>query len=428
MRLPDPARSNAVLMGTGTYRSSAITDVPAVRGNLTDLTAVLSDSVSGSIPVGRCTVVPDPADARTACRALRKAADTAEDTLLVYFTGHGLVGARGELYLAMADTDPAELRVSGLEYDVLREVVSDCGADNRIVILDCCFSGRAAPALGTVLGQTAIEGTYVLASAPPNGVALAPERAAHTAFTGELIELLRNGVPDGPELLSLGEIYRRLLQAAVRRGLPRPVSSGSGTTDLLALVRNAASGPRVRQVPAKPGPTRRRTLASVAAVAVTGVGGGIGAWMASNQKGNPVDGRAGDRTSPGSTPAGTNGTPPSVTPTTGTSVTAEGAEDTPARRAIARTTDIPVGGGRIFAQEKVVVTQLEAGSFRALSAICTHAGCPVSTIRNREIGCPCHGSTFDIADGSVLDGPATTGLPSRVIEIRDDNVVLMADS
>ncbi|MFD5633508.1 Rieske (2Fe-2S) protein [Streptomyces sp. NPDC127077] len=68
------------------------------------------------------------------------------------------------------------------------------------------------------------------------------------------------------------------------------------------------------------------------------------------------------------------------------------------------------------------------GDKPAFSAFCTHAGCPVSTIRNGEIGCPCHGSTFDIADGSVLGGPATTGLCNRVIEIRDDNVVLMADS
>ncbi|MFE2531560.1 Rieske (2Fe-2S) protein [Streptomyces sp. NPDC059371] len=134
--------------------------------------------------------------------------------------------------------------------------------------------------------------------------------------------------------------------------------------------------------------------------------------MASNLEGNPTDGHAGDRTSPGSPPAGTNGTTPSVTPTTGTSATAERAEDTPAREAIARTAEIPVGGGRTFAQERVVVTQLEPGSFRAF---CTHAGCPVSTIRNGEIGCSCHGGTFGFADGSVLDGPATTGLPSRVI-------------
>lgn len=248
MRLPDPARSNAVLIGTGTYRSPDLRDVPAVRGNLADLAAALNDPVFGSFSAGRCAAVPDPGDARTACRALRDAADAAEDTLLVYFAGHGLLGARGELFLAMADTDPAELRVSGLEYDVLREVVSECGADNRIVVLDCCFSGRAVPALGTVLSQTAIEGTYVLASAPPNGVALAPDGAAHTAFTGELIALLRDGVPGGPELLGLGEIYRRLLRTALLRGLPRPECSGTGTVDLLALARNAASGPTVVEV------------------------------------------------------------------------------------------------------------------------------------------------------------------------------------
>lgn len=473
MRLPDAVRSNAVLIGTGNYRSPALRDVPAIRGNLTDLTTVLSDPVSGSFPATRCAVVPDPADARTAWRALRDAADAAEDTLLVYFAGHGLLGTRGELYLTMADTDPEELRVTGLEYDVLREVVSQCGADNRIVILDCCFSGRAVPALGTALSQTAIEGTYVLASAPPNGVALAPDGAAHTAFTGELITLLRDGVPEGPELLGLGELYRRLLRTAVRHGLPRPVCSGTGTADLLALARNAATGPTAPQAPrtpktprgpsvghlrepkgalpetsgafaatttpfdapatAPPSPTparpsRRRALASMAAVAVTGAGGGITAWKVLERQGNSTDAHAGGPTSPSPSTADTHGATANVTPTSSVTTTPKSIGDTSARRMIARTTDIPVGGGLIIAKEKIVVTQPEQGSFHAFRAVCTHSGCPVSAISKGAILCPCHGSTFDMADGSVLGGPATTGLYARQIEIHGDSVMIAADT
>jgi hypothetical protein len=64
------------------------------------------------------------------------------------------------------------------------------------VVLDCCFSGKAAGVLG------ALEG-YVLTSAAREELALAPSGARHTAFTGELIGLLTRGDLDGPPLLTL---------------------------------------------------------------------------------------------------------------------------------------------------------------------------------------------------------------------------------
>lgn len=44
---------------------------------------------------------------------------------------------------------------------------------------------------------------------------------------------------------------------------------------------------------------------------------------------------------------------------------------------IATTAEIPEGGGTVFGEEKVVVTQPEAGEFKAFSAICTHQSCTV---------------------------------------------------
>jgi hypothetical protein len=71
-------------------------------------------------------------------------------------------------------------------------------------------------------------------------------------FTGELLALLRGGVSDGPELLTFGEIYRRLLHTATAKGLPLPGQRGTGTVDLLALSRNVAVMAKPR--PAAPPP------------------------------------------------------------------------------------------------------------------------------------------------------------------------------
>jgi hypothetical protein len=234
-----------VLIGTSAYRSRDLADLPAVRNNLSDLAATLTDPQFGAISRDRCTVVADPADPRGVYRALRTAAASTEDTLLVYFAGHGRTGTRNELYLGLADTDPDELRVSALPFDLIRDVLADSPAANRVVILDCCFSGRAvqdmAGAEETILGQIGVEGTYVLASAPANEVSLAPLGARYTSFTGELLGLLRAGVPGGPSLLTFGMIYRHLLYTTTARGLPVPRQRGTGTVDHLALTRNPAA-------------------------------------------------------------------------------------------------------------------------------------------------------------------------------------------
>ncbi|HEU5107832.1 MAG TPA: Rieske (2Fe-2S) protein [Micromonosporaceae bacterium] len=74
--------------------------------------------------------------------------------------------------------------------------------------------------------------------------------------------------------------------------------------------------------------------------------------------------------------------------------------------ALTTTADIPVGGGTIFTDEKVVVTQPSEGDFKAFSAVCTHQGCLVGQVADGTIQCPCHGSQFSIEDGSNVVGPS----------------------
>ena len=66
--------------------------------------------------------------------------------------------------------------------------------------------------------------------------------------------------------------------------------------------------------------------------------------------------------------------------------------------------DIPVGGGKIFADLQAVVTQPASGEFKAFTSVCTHQGCTVAEVV-QTINCNCHGSKFSITDGSVVNGP-----------------------
>lgn len=89
------------------------------------------------------------------------------------------------------------------------------------------------------------------------------------------------------------------------------------------------------------------------------------------------------------------------------------------------TSEVPVGGGTKFAVDKtltVLVTQTKAGSYKGFSATCTHAGCIVSGVENREIACGCHGARFDPESGMPIAGPAKSGLGKIVLDIRGEEI------
>ncbi|MGW2331870.1 Rieske (2Fe-2S) protein [Streptomyces sp. NPDC001700] len=92
---------------------------------------------------------------------------------------------------------------------------------------------------------------------------------------------------------------------------------------------------------------------------------------------------------------------------------------------LAKTSQIPEGGGMVFKNHKVVVTQPSAGQFKAFSSICTHQGCSVGDVSDGTINCPCHQSKFDISDGSPKGGPATKALPGAKITVEGTSIKMV---
>ena len=96
----------------------------------------------------------------------------------------------------------------------------------------------------------------------------------------------------------------------------------------------------------------------------------------------------------------------------------------PAGTALAAVADVPVGGGLVLAAQGVVLTQPVAGTIKGFSATCTHQGCTVAEVSGGTINCPCHGSKFAVADGSVTAGPAPSPLPEKAVRVEGGSVVL----
>ena len=162
--------------------------------------------------------------------------------------------------------------------------------------------------------------------------------------------------------------------------------------------------------------SRRGVLAGVGLVGLAGAVSACGAGGSSSSSAAANSGANG----------GANAAAPAVTATLSSPSAPASASGSggAASNALATTSEIPVGGGKIFTAEKVVVTQPNAGDFKAFSAVCTHMGCLVSTISNGTIDCPCHGSQFSITNGAVVAGPAPSPLPAEAINVSGSSISL----
>jgi len=101
------------------------------------------------------------------------------------------------------------------------------------------------------------------------------------------------------------------------------------------------------------------------------------------------------------------------------------AQATRAPQPVAPVGEIPVGGGRVFPERRVVITQPTTGEFHGFGIVCTHDGCELNAVADGTINCPCHGSRYAITDGSVVQGPARTGLRVEQVAVDGDRVVLL---
>ncbi|WP_328471760.1 pentapeptide repeat-containing protein [Actinoplanes sp. NBC_00393] len=236
-RLPDPRRSRVVLIGAAKYVHPGLDDVPAVAGNLAALHRLLTDPDATGIDPAVCRMVPDPPDLAAVMEPLHEAASQAEDMLLVYFTGHGLPSDDGGLRLAVSGTDPRQSWTS-VPYTEVAEQVRSSAAEVRLVILDCCYSGRAIGQLSqSELGpQVDIFGAYVLTSSSDVLPSFAPPGEPHTAFTGALLDVLTAAQrgPGGP--LPMSALFDRVRRRVRAAGFPEPRQVNTDRAGLLALV------------------------------------------------------------------------------------------------------------------------------------------------------------------------------------------------
>ncbi|MFI5496510.1 caspase family protein [Actinoplanes sp. NPDC051859] len=245
--LPDPTKSRAVVVGSARYRH--LDPLPTVAGNLDELVDIFTDESFWGLPKQNCVRLLDPEHPAVVLDALAEAAAEASEALLFYFAGHGVLRPDSyELYLALEDA-ALEQWWHAVRYDDIRRIMTDrAGATAKVVLLDCCFAGMAMmPGMGAgaeIGDRVRIEGTYLMTAVAETAVALAYPHEPLTAFTGALVQAVRSGVPDGPDVLDFNSLYLRTRAALDAAGRPTPQQRSSEQGGRIALVRNVGLGER----------------------------------------------------------------------------------------------------------------------------------------------------------------------------------------
>ncbi len=239
--------------------------LPAVANNVADLATLFAVADVWGLPKENCVQLLDPENLDIVIDAVSSAARDASDTLLIYYAGHGLTHPRrgDKLYLTLPGAEDDSRLHAALDYEYLRDLLLDPAvpATRKIVILDCCWSGRV---LDCAMGQpdgiadaAAVEGTFVLTAVAGTRPAIAPPGARHTAFTGELLKVIADGLPGGPPLLDLYTVYRALYRSLLAQGFPTPEQRGRLTAGDIAIARNRAISASPSLTRAETAPARR---------------------------------------------------------------------------------------------------------------------------------------------------------------------------
>ena len=144
---------HALIIGVGSYQHIPGANVPITVADAKAVAALLQDPHRCGYRPERVTLLHDQAAGREAIgAALQRLAETTgpEDTVLLFYAGHGEYGSDGDYYLTTYDTETEAGKVkagTGLSEGELLARLRDIPAKRLLLIFNACHSGQISPAL-----------------------------------------------------------------------------------------------------------------------------------------------------------------------------------------------------------------------------------------------------------------------------------------
>lgn len=230
----------ALLVANSTFPADAynLPDLEGPRNDSALLRDALCDRDAGLFSPDNVRLVTE----RTMAEVLSEAEDllataARRDTLLIYYSGHGLLDQSGELFLCMRDTRSDRLRSTAVKASDLRGMMDASAAGATVVVLDCCHSGRFKG--GDIPATLSGRGRFVVTSTRPGELANDADVRNHASlFTHHLAKGIVEGAQDhdGDGIVTLSELYDYVRSALADEGRQVPQKRFEGDGDV-ALAR-----------------------------------------------------------------------------------------------------------------------------------------------------------------------------------------------
>lgn len=231
----DPNKTLAILIGIGEYVDFENIG-PATR-NATDLAGVLQDKSIVGIPKKNVHTILGGSSAEIKEQLFDLTGSARKNgisTLLLYFAGHGYRRTNGDYFLAAQDSKKRLLRVdgsTGIAYKTIQDIILESHIPQRIILLDACYSGQATQGEKTDIEGIDLKGSYTITASDGHEVAYFDTDQRYTLFTGELLNILSQGLPLQEEKVSLDKLYAAL-SVAVKSKNPKMSPQQKGSKEI----------------------------------------------------------------------------------------------------------------------------------------------------------------------------------------------------
>ncbi len=230
MRLIDAAQTQAVLIGISSYPADdSLHDLNAAKTNVDKLEKVLASPTVG-INKENITTLHNAKQPQEILRVIKTAAQNAQKSLIIYYSGHGILDEEFNLYLSTSESKVEDIFFTGVSIDAINRVIQK----ERllvVLVLDACFSEKA-------FEQFRKTNFYVLASSKKNTPSKYPPEEEYSAFTSEFINILENGIAIRKTELALRDIYLQLEKNLTSKGFPQPRQVNTNLVQELIFAKN----------------------------------------------------------------------------------------------------------------------------------------------------------------------------------------------
>jgi hypothetical protein len=258
--MPDSPR-RALLLACSAFADSSLPPLRSPETDVSALTDALADPNGSRYEVSSNTNSTSY-EARIAIESFFTNARP-RDRHLIYFSGHGVLDARGELYFAFSDTRRSLLDSTAVSAAWIRSQVRASRAKTTIILIDCCFSGSFLLGMQARSDSDANVATLVRGLPEGSGVAVltasgesefsleADERSEAIVRPSYFTEAVVSGIAtgaadlDGDGRITVDELYSYVAQRIRESPSPqRPLKLDSGEGHIVvATVALLASGP-----------------------------------------------------------------------------------------------------------------------------------------------------------------------------------------